>query len=65
MWVSLNPISSVLIRDKRRETQRTTRMKMKAEMGGRGPQAQRSLEPQKLEKAGRTPSWSPWRPAPP
>ena len=54
-WVALNPIGKFLVRDKRREiqTQRTSCMKMKAEMGGRGPQV---LEPQKLEKAGRTPS---------
>ena len=43
-------------------------MKMEAEMGGRGPQAQRLLEPQKLEKVERILSWSLWRdlnPAPP
>ena len=43
-------------------------MKMEAETGGRGPQAQGPLEPQKLEKAGRTLSWSLWKylnPAPP
>ena len=34
-------------------------MKMEAEMGRRGPQAQRPLEPQKLEKAGRTPILEP------
>ena len=60
-------ISRFLVRDKRRETQtqRTSRMKMKAKMGGGGVQAQGPLEPQKLEKAGRTLSWSPWRAAPP
>ena len=52
---SLHFTSLHFVRDKRRETQtqRTSCMKMKAEMGGRGPQV---LEPQKLEKAGRTPS---------
>ena len=46
-------ISRFLVRDKRRETQtqRTSRMKMKAKMGGGGVQAQGPLEPQKLEKA--------------
>jgi len=36
--------------------------------GGRGPQAQRPLEPPKLVKAGRTLCWNLWRdfsPAPP
>ena len=67
VWVALNPISRFLVRDKRRETQtqRTSHMMRKAEMGGRGPQAQALLEPSKLEKAGRTSSWSPWRAAPP
>ena len=69
-WVALNPIGKFLVRDKRREiqTQRTSCMKTEAEMGGRRPQAQGPLEPPKLEKAGRTLSWSLWRdlsPAPP
>ena len=59
-----------LVRDKRREiqTQRTSCRKTEAERGGRKPQAQGPLEPPKLEKAGRTLSWSFWRdlsPAPP
>ena len=43
-------------------------VKTEAEMGGRGPPAQGHLEPPKLEKAGRTLSWSLWRdlsPVPP
>ena len=58
-------ISRFLVRDKRRETQtqRTSHMKMKAKMGRGRVQAQGPLEPQKLEKAGRTLSWGPWRAA--
>ena len=64
---SLHFTSLHFVRDKRRETQtqRTSHIMRKAEMRGRGPQAQGLLEPLKLEKAGRTSSWSPWRAAPP
>ena len=63
VWVALNPVSRFLVREKSRQTQiqRTICMMRMAEMGGRGPQAQGLLELPKLEKAGRTPSWSPWR----
>ena len=64
--MALNPIGRVLARVKRRDTD--TEDKLQDDEGRdrrEGPQAQGPQEPQKLEKAGRTPSWSPWRTTPP
>ena len=66
VWVALNPISRLLVRVKRRESDTEDKLhEDKGRDGREGPQAQGPLDPQKLEKAGRTPSWSPWRTTPP
>ena len=58
--MALNPVTGVLMRDRRGETQTHSRshVKAEAEMGGAWPEAQGRLEPQKLEEAGRTLPWS-------
>ena len=60
---ALNPVTSVLRRSQRGETQTQGRshVKTEAEMGGTRSQAQGRLGHQKLEEAGRTLPWSPRR----
>ena len=58
MRMALNPMADVLVRDKRGQTQRRSRVKGEAETGGTRPRAQGRLELQKLEEAGRTVPWS-------
>ena len=69
VWLALNRIRMFLVRDKRRKTDTEDKPhEEEGRDGQEGPQAQGLLEPLKLEKAGRTLSWSLWRdlsPAPP
>ena len=57
--VTFNPTDRVLLRDKEDTVEEP--LKGRGRMGERGPQAQGPLKPLKLEKSGRTLSWSLWR----
>ena len=61
MRVALNPISRFFVRDKRETDTEDKLHEDKGRDGREGPQAQGPLESKKLEKAGRTPFWSPWK----
>ena len=62
VWVALSLTRTFLVGDKRRGTDTEDKPHEDEGRDGReGPQAQEPLEPLKLEKAGRTLSWSLWR----